>query len=62
MACTEKEKKELEDKIFNEHPEYGRDIIEKAVSLCCAENDNIRNIEECAVERTKMIYLMTFNK
>ena len=60
MACSDQQKTELINRIVNQNERYSRATVEKAVSLCCNESDDITVVETCATERAKMLHLIEY--
>jgi|GEM_PF-4513922 hypothetical protein len=58
MACNEQQKEELINKIMRQNEQYSRENVEKAVALCCNENDSTMEVENCAVERARTFHIM----
>lgn len=60
MACNEQQKEELINRILQINENYTRELVERFVTICCDEKDNIEDVENCATERVRTFYLMTY--
>lgn len=61
MLCNDNELKEkLIQKILALNPNYTKELVLRAINLCCEQD--IEDIDNCAIERTKQIYLMEYSR
>jgi len=61
MPCNDIELREsLVRTILALNPNYTKELVLRAIDSCCAQG--LEDIENCAIERTKQIYLMEYNR
>lgn len=61
MPCNDNELREkLIQQILSINPNYTRELVIRAIDSCC--NQNEEDVENCAIERTKQLYLIEYNR
>lgn len=61
MPCNNPQlKEELIKRILLQNPNYSNELVERAITACCTQN--AQNIEACASERAKQLYLIEYNR
>ena len=59
MPCTDPQlREELLNKILLQNDKYTRDLVEKAITACCSQNNT--DIELCVTERARQLYLIDY--
>lgn len=61
MPCNNSQlKEELIQRILLQNPNYSRELVERAIAICCAQKTT--DIEACASEKTKQLYLIEYKR
>lgn len=61
MPCNNLQlKEELIQRVLLQNQNYSRELVERAVTLCCSEKP--LNIEACVSEKTKLLYLIEYKR
>lgn len=61
MPCNDEQlREELIHKIMKINSKYSRELVERAITACCKEEP--ANIEDCAIERARQLYLIEYKR